>query len=149
MSPTTGPASRIDADGPVSLIMRRSVAAVREERTVREVAEELAADEVGAVLVDGPHGPVGILSERDVVVFLGSGGDPDQAQAADLMTPDVLGVAPGEPIRSAGARMLDGGIRHLPVWRDGRVVGLVSLRDVAGIVRPRGSRTDRRRRAAG
>lgn len=50
---------------PISLVMRGPVVArVDPVLTLREVAEELAADEVGVVLVEGPHGPAGVLSER-------------------------------------------------------------------------------------
>lgn len=107
------------------------VASVREEATLREVAEELVIDEIGAVLVQGPHGPTGVISERDLVTVFGTGGDLDQRQAADVMNSEMLWASPDDTIGEVAARMSEAGIRHLPVRdRNGKVVGLVSSRDL-------------------
>ena len=115
---------------PVSRIMRGPVATVDQGRTMREVAAALAADEIGAVLVDGAHGPVGIVSERDIVTALGTGADPDALQARDLMNTDLITAGPDEPVLGIVDLMLAAGIRHVPVTADGRPVGMVSSRDV-------------------
>lgn len=84
---------------PIKQIMRGPVVArVDQGLTLCEVAEELIADEIGAVLVDGPHGPAGVLSERDIITVLANGGDPDVRQAGEVMTPDILWAAPNESI---------------------------------------------------
>ncbi|MFR9802431.1 cyclic nucleotide-binding/CBS domain-containing protein [Pseudonocardia sp. RS010] len=115
--------------------MRAPVATLPPERSAREVAEELTADELGAVLVEGPHGPMGVVSERDVVTLVGSGGDLEDTQAADLMTPELIWIGAGESIATAALRMQHTGVRHLPVRRsDGTVVGMVSVRDLLGIL---------------
>lgn len=115
---------------PVSRIMRGPVATVDEGRTMREVAAALAADEIGAVLVDGAHGPVGIVSERDISTALGTGEDPDVLQARDLMSTDLITAGPDEPVEEVVDLMLAAGIRHLPVLAEGRPVGMVSTRDI-------------------
>ncbi|MCE3553150.1 CBS domain-containing protein [Pseudonocardia sp. RS11V-5] len=126
---------RITPEDPVVRIMRVPVASVPAERTAREVAEELAADEVGAVLVDGPHGPIGLVSERDVVTLLGTGGDPDVVQAVDLMDGELVWVGARESIATAAMRMRHTGVRHLPVKRsDGVIVGMVSVRDLLTVL---------------
>jgi CBS domain-containing protein len=124
MSPTTS------LGIPVSRIMRGPVATVDQGRTIREVAAALAADEIGAVLVDGSHGPVGIVSERDIVTALGTGEDPDALQARDLMNTDLIMAGPDEPVLGIVDLMLAAGIRHVPVVADGSPVGMVSTRDV-------------------
>ena len=115
---------------PVARIMRGPVATVDEGRTMREVAAALAADEIGAVLVDGAHGPIGIVSERDITTALGTGEDPDTLQARDLMSTDLITAAPDEAVSDIVDLMLAAGVRHLPVIADGRPVGMVSTRDV-------------------
>lgn len=115
---------------PVSRIMRGPVATVDTGRTMREVATALAADEIGAVLVTGAHGPVGIVSERDIATALGTGEDPDALQARDLMSTDLITASPDEPVLGIVDLMLAAGIRHIPVVADGRPVGMVSTRDV-------------------
>ncbi len=115
---------------PVSRSMRGPVTTVDTGRTMREVATTPAADEIGAVLVTGAHGPVGIVSERDIATALGTGEDPDALQARDLTSTDLITVGSDEPVLGIVDLMLAAGIRHVPVIADGRPVGMVSTRDV-------------------
>lgn len=110
------------------------VARVDQGLTLCEVAEELIADEIGAVLVDGPHGPAGVLSERDIITVLANGGDPDVRQAGEVMTPDILWAAPNESISAVARRMCDAGVRHIPIRHGATVVGVVSMRDVLEVL---------------
>lgn len=121
---------------PVRLIMASTVASVDAGTSVVDAAAELTADEIGAVLVTGA-GPVGVLTERDVLTLVGTGADLSAAQAGDVMTPDVIWADPDDTIASAGRQMLDAGVRHLLVGDGHRVAGVVSLRDVAAVVVPR------------
>jgi len=119
---------------PVSTIATTVVAEVDSALTLRSVAEELVADEVGIVLVRTPGRPSGLLSERDLVTVLAAGGDPGRTQAADVMTTELVTAAPTDSIAEVGTRMLEAGIRHV-VLRDGdQVVGVVSIRDVARVL---------------
>ena len=115
---------------PVASVMHRSTVSVRPDTTIRQVAETLAREEVGAVVVRGAEGLVGIVSERDVVRALSDGLDPDVERAADVMTYDVVSVESVDPIDTVATTMLDGGIRHLPVVDAGGPVGIVSIRDL-------------------
>jgi signal-transduction protein with cAMP-binding, CBS, and nucleotidyltransferase domain len=115
---------------PVSTIATPIIAEVDSARTLRSVAEELLADEVGMVLVRSPGRPTGLISERDLVTVLATGGDPWSTRAADVMTTDLVAVAPTASIVEVGTRMLDSGIRHVVLEDGDRVVGVVSLRDV-------------------
>lgn len=101
--------------------------------TVAEVAEIIASRRIGAVLVLGPDRKmIGIVSERDVVVALARRGAAalDTTMAGDLMTRDVLAVSPETSVRQAMEIMEKGYFRHLPVVRDGELVGIVSVRDL-------------------
>jgi predicted transcriptional regulator len=124
----------IRPDDSVVRLMRTPVATVPTDWSVRDVAEELMADEVGAVLVDGPHGTVGIVSERDVVVLVATGGDPDGNQVRDVMATDLVWADTQDTIRAVSRRMRDAAVRHIPV-RDAsdHVVGIVSARDVLAL----------------
>ncbi|MGY6501700.1 MAG: CBS domain-containing protein [Acidimicrobiales bacterium] len=118
---------------PVSTVMHRSTVNVRPEMTLREVAETLVREEIGAVVVKGVDGAVGIVSERDVVRALAEGVDPDTDRAADVMTYEVVSVPSVESIGRAARTMLDGGIRHLPVIDAAGPVGVVSIRDLLAV----------------
>src|SRR5690242_1816461 len=115
--------------------MSRPPAAVEPDESVRSVAQELVACGIGAVLVTGPGAPTGLVSERDVVGVVATGGEVDVEQAASVMTTDLVTVGPGATIAAVGALMRDAGVRHIPVRDDdGRWIGLVSMRDVLGVL---------------
>jgi CBS domain-containing protein len=122
------------AADPVRRIMAHGPVGVAPESTLREVARELADDEIGAVLVQAPGGPVGLVSERDLVIALAAGDDPDDRQVADLMTADLVSAGPDDPVVAVGELMDDAGVRHIPVIDGTAVVGLVSVRDVLAVL---------------
>jgi CBS domain-containing protein len=117
---------------PVATVMHRSTVSVRPDTTLRQVAETLAREEVGAVVIKGSEGLAGIVSERDLVRALAEGLDPDSERAVDVMTFDVLSVESIASIDEVARTMLEGGIRHLPVVDAGGPVGIVSIRDLLG-----------------
>jgi signal-transduction protein with cAMP-binding, CBS, and nucleotidyltransferase domain len=117
----------------VSAITDPVVAEVRPSATVREVAEELVDDEVGAVLVRG-HRPVtdvlGVVSERDVAAVVARGEDPRTVTAADVMSTDLVAVTAGASLRRAAEVMLEAGVRHVVVRDGDGAAGVVSMRAV-------------------
>jgi signal-transduction protein with cAMP-binding, CBS, and nucleotidyltransferase domain len=117
------------SDDPVRMLAKRPAVHVQREATLRAVAETLANESIGAVLVRHTE-PPGLVSERDVVRALAEGADPDQERAGDVMTEDVASLAPDATLAHAVRTMLDNEIRHLPVLEDGVTVGMVSARDV-------------------
>ncbi len=74
---------------------------------------------------------VGVLSERDVVKAVARDGQPALARPVSAyMTSEVIFAAPGETVAILMGRMTDRRIRHLPVLRDGRLAGVISIGDV-------------------
>lgn len=130
---TTGKVTLAD---PIQKIMKKRLAEVHSEDSLRSVAQELVADEIGTVLVRVPSGQgrEGLISERDLVTVLASGGDLDAQQADDIMTTDLVAVGPQDSIVSVGRLMLDTGVRHIVVREGNATVGLVSIRDVLAVV---------------
>jgi CBS domain-containing protein len=106
------------------------VATVDGDATLSEVAEALAADEVGALCVTQDGHLAGIVSERDVVVHLAAGADPAHLSAAEVMSSDLVIASSDETVLAAARRMEDAQVRHLPVIDDGRIAGIVSIRDL-------------------
>lgn len=126
-------ATNVRPTDPVRKIMSTTLAVVDAGDSLQSVAQELIADEIGAVLVNINHGPVGLISERDLVAALADG-DIENAQAADVMTGDLVAGAPGDSIAAVGRMMLDGGVRHVLVRDGDAVTGLVSIRDVLAVL---------------
>jgi CBS domain-containing protein len=100
--------------------------------TVAAAAALLLSRHVGAlVIVDDQDMVVGILSERDVVRVVAEKGAAGLNQTvSSCMSRDVVFAAPTETVHSLLERMTDRRIRHLPVLKDGRLAGLVSIGDL-------------------
>ncbi len=119
---------------PVRTIVTRFVATVGVGESLASVAESLAADEIGAVVVETPYGPVGVLSERDVVRLVATGADLRTVEAGDAMSPELIWAEERDSITAVAHNMIDYGIRHMPVMRDHKIVGIVSMRDVLAVL---------------
>lgn len=90
----------------------------------------MRAHNVGSVLILNGDELVGIFTERDLVRAFDEGAKPEDL-VSDFMTRNPIVVNPEESLESALQKMLAHGIRHLPVVSpEGRVLGVVSLRDV-------------------
>jgi len=111
--------------------MSEMVLTVGPSHSLRAVARLMAQRGVGAAVVIDPdgNGP-GIITERDVLISVGEGQDPDQESVADHLTRDVVFAAPEWSLEEAAAAMLRGGFRHLIVLDRGDTVGILSVRDV-------------------
>lgn len=96
-----------------------------------EACALLNARRVGALVVQEGAGPVlGIISERDLVRVLAGDAEGLSRPVGECMTPEVVFAEPTETVDALLARMTDRRIRHLPVCRDDKVVGLVSIGDL-------------------
>jgi CBS domain-containing protein len=118
----------------VRKVMVWPVATVDGSATLNEVAEALAADEIGALCVTEDERLAGIVSERDVVVHLAAGAEPAHLTAADVMSNDLVTVAPDDELVTAGRRMVEAQVRHLPVIGEGQIAGIVSMRDLFAVL---------------
>lgn len=99
--------------------------------TLRQAAALMAARRVGAaVVLDHDTSGLGILTERDILVSVGSGQNPDLETAGAHTTTDVVFAAPGWTLEEAAAAMAHGGFRHLIVLDGDGPVGIVSVRDI-------------------
>ena len=112
-------------------VMTTDILAVPGTATLGEVARRMRARNVGsAVVLDPDGGPLGLITDRELVDSVAASRSPDLAQAASWMRPDMLSVEGSATLDEANARMRDANVRHLPVTEDGRVVGIVSIRDL-------------------
>ena len=103
--------------------------------TVREVAEQMTANDIGLVVVAGEGRLKGVVSERDLVRAIAEDIDPDDERAADIMSVDVVSAGTSTSISDAADMMIEGGVRHLPVVDEDHVIGVVSMRDLIPLTR--------------
>jgi len=111
--------------------MTPTVLTVGPGHTLRVVARLMSERGVGAAVVIDPdgYGP-GIITERDILLSLAGGEDPDQEPVVDHLTRDVVFAAPDWSLEEAAAAMVRGGFRHLIVLERGETAGILSVRDV-------------------
>lgn len=113
-------------------VMSTQLHSVEPTDTVAEAVAVMAQHRIGSVLVMEGDRLRGIFTERDTVRSLSQSHDAPRHQITSWMTADPKTVAPDEDAEAALRMMLDSGFRHLPVVEEGQVVGMVSMRDLAG-----------------
>ena len=119
----------------VGLVLKdkdNNVISVDPSATVMEIAEIISARRIGAVLVlDDNGGVAGIVSERDVVKALAKhAGEVVTLRADQLMTRNVTTATSKTTVDEAMEIMDHGYFRHLPVVNEGRLEGIISIRDL-------------------
>jgi CBS domain-containing protein len=103
--------------------------------TLAEASAKMWRQQTGSLLIMEDQKLIGIVTERDVLRTVGEGRDPKAVSLRDVMTSDVVTVASDLSIREAAQIMFEKWFRHLPVVdAAGAVVGIVSLRDLNGLV---------------
>ena len=113
----------------VSEHMTSSLLTISADATLREAAAAMAERGVGAVVVLEGDAIAAILTERDVMKAVAAGSD-GGAPVADWMTRHPETIEPEDTTDHAASLMIHGGFRHLPVLLGGKVVGIVSIRDL-------------------
>jgi CBS domain-containing protein len=95
------------------------------------VSRELNHRRVAAALIVDDGNLAGILTERDIVRAVAVGADLETSPSEDFMSRMLTTVLADAEMADAAEIMVSQQIRHLPVLDDGRLVGMLSLRDVA------------------
>lgn len=108
------------------------VATIGQNDRVTQAAKVMHANGVGCLAVVDDRGMlVGIVSERDILRWVGTGTPASFGQrVSDIMTTNVVSCDTGVSLEQAGRLMHQHGIRHLPIVENGRPVGMISARDV-------------------
>ena len=115
----------------VDKIMSKDLCSVDVGTMVRKAAEMMRRERVGSLLVKKMDEPIGIVTERDLVwKVLGDQLDPDTTTIGMVMNAPLITVEAGQSLLEANDRMDREAIRHLAVTEDGKVVGILSARDV-------------------
>jgi CBS domain-containing protein len=114
--------------------MSEVVLTVGPTHTLREAAAMMAEKQIGAALVSDDETPVPrILTERDILLSLGAGEDPDVERVANHMSDSVISASPDWSLERAAAEMSRRGIRHLVVYDGADLAGVLSMRDIVRV----------------
>jgi CBS domain-containing protein len=123
----TGPGSER-----VRLFVSDSLILVGRDATMRQMAQRMAAEGVGALVVTEGENVHGIVSERDVVLAIAARSDLDTTTAGDLDSRRLVTCTPETTVQAAAVLMMENYVRHLLVSDQTGPVGMVSARDLLG-----------------
>jgi CBS domain-containing protein len=118
----------------VSEIMTNAAVTDQAEDTLADAARKMWKQQTGSLLVMDGEDLVGIVTERDVLRAVAGGGVLQEIHVSEVMSKDLVTVGPGTSLREAAKIMTDRWIRHLPVVDGGELVGIISQRDLAGVL---------------
>ena len=117
----------------ITEIMTKAAVTDRPDDSLEAAARKMWDQQTGSLLVTDGEDLVGIVTERDILRAVGTAIPLDTPLSA-VMTKDLITVDPGTSLREAARIMTEKWIRHLPVLEGGKLVGVVSQRDLAGVL---------------
>jgi predicted transcriptional regulator len=119
----------LDHDTRVQALVARPVVYVHPNDTLRQLTATFVEESIGAALVRGPHGTIGLVTERDIVRAIADGASTSRTTVEQVMSEDLITVGPNEDLLTAAHLMLEAEVRHLPIMENGVAAGMVSARD--------------------
>jgi len=99
-----------------------------------DAAKRMCEEKTGYLLVLEGDGMLGIITERDILQAVADGKPLDATKVKDVMKTDVVTAHASTTLREAAKLMTEHWIRHLPVVDGGKLVGVISQRDLAGVL---------------
>jgi CBS domain-containing protein len=119
---------------PVTILLKEkstSVYCIAVNSTVDAAVSEMNRQRVGSIIVKDAEKVVGVFTERDVLTrIVAAGRDPKTTAVSEVMTADFLSITQDTSVEDAMQMMTDKRVRHLPVFDDQQLLGLISIGDV-------------------
>lgn len=113
-------------------IMARDPISLPSDASVLDAARRMRDDDIGDVMVADVDNLLGIVTDRDLVVrVLAEGRDPARTPLAEVFSGELLSVEPEADVDEAARLMRENAVRRLPVVESGRLVGVVTIGDLA------------------
>ena len=107
------------------------VATIEPEASIRRAADWLRVKNIGALVVTGGKAALGLISEREIVhAFSRYGETAASMPVKEIMRHGVITVSPEESVNRVMKLMTHHRVRHMPVLRDGKLAGIISIGDV-------------------
>jgi CBS domain-containing protein len=116
----------------VSELMTSAPVTLRPGQTLVDAAKAMREHGIGDVLVVDDAELKGLVTDRDIVMrAVAEARDPSTTPVGEICSPDLVTVTPDDDADTAVQRMREHAVRRVPVVRDGRPVGVLSIGDMA------------------
>ena len=116
---------------PLALLMRRDIEEVSSDTPLREAARRMRDKRIGSLLIHSGENKIGIISETDFVrKAIAEGLDTDTTRVESIMSQPIITIDIDKTAKEANDLMATKGIRHLAVTDKGKIVGIISVRDL-------------------
>jgi len=121
---------------PLKDMLNRDVITIGPTAAVSEAAYLMMREEIGSlVVVDSEMFPIGIVTDRDLVIsVIAEGKDPEEVIVEDVMTKDIVYVEEETNILDILSTLSEYSVRRMPVTKDGKLTGIVSVDDLIVII---------------
>ena len=120
---------------PLSVLMATTLATIQSDASLRASADLMREKRIGSLLTIEAGEIVGIVTERDLVwKGLAGNRDPDGTHVSAVMSSPLLRIDVNRTIRDASRAMAEQSVRHLAVTESGKIVGVLSIRDLVKMV---------------
>jgi len=118
----------------VKEIMVEKVVSIRADATVKEAVKLMNEYEIGCLIVAEKGEAVGIITERDVLKrVVSKSRDPELTKVSEIMSRPLIVGGPDMYVEDAARLMFKRNIKKLPIRKDGQLVGLITLSDIAKV----------------
>ena len=118
----------------ISEIMTKAAVTDSADDTLAQACDKMRHAQTSSMLIMDGDRLVGIVTERDVVKTIAQGLDPKETRVKDIMTTDLVTIGPMTTLKEAANIMATKWIRHLPIVEGSKVVGMISQRDLTGVL---------------
>ena len=115
-------------------LMTENVVTIDPNKTVAEAAALMSEKGVGDLIVVDNDTPVGIVTERDFVRRVLAEKKSADSKVSEVMTRPLKVIDPEAPIKEAARRMVNNGIRRLPVIKENKLIGIITVADFARLL---------------
>ncbi len=112
-------------------VMTAEPIVLQQDQSVADAAQAMRDNAVGAVLVVDGDKLCGLVTDRDLVIRALAESAPPDSPVGQVVSPDLVAVNADDETADAARVMQDHAVRRLPVLDDGRIVGIVSIGDLA------------------
>lgn len=114
----------------IEKLMSTKIYSIGSEKNVRSAAEEMARNQIGSLLVTQEGNYTGIITEVDIIrKVVAKGIDPAATTVRNIMTSPLITIEADRSVLDANDLMEQKKIRHIGVTRNGKIIGMVSIRD--------------------